>query len=38
VRLTAGMALVRQMLGSAKGVMFIAIEDETGIANLVIWP
>jgi error-prone DNA polymerase len=30
--------LVRQMPGSAKGVMFITIEDETGIANLVIWP
>jgi error-prone DNA polymerase len=29
---------VRQMPLSAKGVMFITIEDETGIANLVIWP
>jgi len=29
---------VRQMPGSAKSVMFITIEDETGIANLVIWP
>jgi len=29
---------VRQMPGSAKGVVFITIEDETGIANLVIWP
>jgi error-prone DNA polymerase len=35
---TAGLVLVRQMPGSAKGVMFITIEDETGIANLVIWP
>ena len=26
------------MPGSAKGVLFITIEDETGIANLVIWP
>jgi error-prone DNA polymerase len=26
------------MPGSAKGVVFITIEDETGIANLVIWP
>ena len=34
----AGLILVRQMPGSAKGVMFITIEDETGIANLVIWP
>ena len=35
---TAGLILVRQMPGSAKGVMFITIVDETGIANLVIWP
>jgi len=35
---TVGLVLVRQMPGSAKGVMFITIEDETGIANLVIWP
>jgi len=35
---TAGIVLVRQKPGSAKGVMFITIEDETSIANLVIWP
>jgi error-prone DNA polymerase len=35
---TAGLVLVRQMPGSAKGVMFITIEDESGIANLVVWP
>ena len=35
---TAGLVLVRQMPGSAKGVMFITIEDETGIANLIVWP
>src|SRR6202012_5960962 len=35
---TAGLVLVRQKPGSAKGVMFITIEDETGVANLVIWP
>jgi error-prone DNA polymerase len=35
---TAGVVLVRQKPGSAKGVMFITIEDETGVANLVIWP
>ncbi|TIV66682.1 MAG: error-prone DNA polymerase, partial [Mesorhizobium sp.] len=29
--------LVRQRPGSAKGVMFITLEDETGIANLVVW-
>ncbi|WP_369062246.1 error-prone DNA polymerase [Caulobacter sp. 73W] len=34
----AGLVLIRQMPGSAKGVMFITIEDETGVANLVIWP
>jgi error-prone DNA polymerase len=33
----AGLVLVRQRPGSAKGVMFITLEDETGIANLVIW-
>ena len=33
-----GIVLVRQKPGSAKGVMFITIEDETGIANLVVWP
>ncbi|MBI1685188.1 error-prone DNA polymerase [Caulobacter hibisci] len=34
---TAGLVLVRQMPGTAKGVMFMTIEDETGVANLVIW-
>ncbi len=34
----AGIILVRQRPGSAKGVMFITLEDETGHANLVIWP
>lgn len=29
--------MVRQRPGSAKGVIFITIEDETGIANLVVW-
>ena len=33
-----GLVLVRQRPGSAKGVMFITIEDETGIANLIVWP
>ena len=32
-----GIVLVRQKPGSAKGVMFITIEDETGMANLVLW-
>jgi error-prone DNA polymerase len=34
----AGLVLVRQRPGSAKGVVFITLEDETGVANLVIWP
>ncbi len=34
----AGVILVRQRPGSAKGVVFMTIEDETGIANAVIWP
>jgi error-prone DNA polymerase len=34
----AGLVLVRQMPGSAKGVMFITLEDEGANANLVIWP
>jgi error-prone DNA polymerase len=33
-----GVVLVRQRPGSAKGVCFITLEDETGIANLVVWP
>ncbi|MGI4939905.1 MAG: OB-fold nucleic acid binding domain-containing protein, partial [Janthinobacterium lividum] len=32
------LVLVRQKPGSAKGVMFITVEDETGVANLVLWP
>ena len=34
----AGLILVRQKPGSAKGVMFITLEDEGGIANIVVWP
>jgi error-prone DNA polymerase len=34
----AGIVLVRQRPGSAKGVLFVTLEDETGIANLVVWP
>jgi error-prone DNA polymerase len=33
-----GIVLVRQRPGSAQGVLFITIEDETGIANLIVWP
>jgi error-prone DNA polymerase len=34
----AGLILVRQRPGSAKGVLFITIEDESGIANAILWP
>ena len=38
-RLTvAGIVLVRQRPGSAAGVLFVTIEDETGHANLIVWP
>jgi error-prone DNA polymerase len=33
----AGMVLVRQRPGSASGVTFVTVEDETGVANLVVW-
>ncbi|NJC32730.1 error-prone DNA polymerase [Sphingomonas jejuensis] len=34
----AGIILVRQKPGSAKGVLFITVEDETGVANIILWP
>ena len=34
----AGVVLIRQRPGSAKGVCFITLEDESGVINLVIWP
>jgi error-prone DNA polymerase len=34
----AGLVLVRQRPGTAKGVIFITLEDETGIVNVVVWP
>jgi error-prone DNA polymerase len=34
----AGLVLVRQRPGTASGVIFITLEDETGVANLVVWP
>ena len=33
----AGLVLIRQRPGSAKGVCFVTLEDETGVANLVLW-
>ncbi len=35
---TAGIVLVRQKPGSARGVMFVTLEDETATGNLIIWP
>jgi error-prone DNA polymerase len=34
----AGLVLVRQQPGTASGVIFSTLEDETGIANIIIWP
>lgn len=34
----AGLVLMRQRPGTASGVIFVTLEDETGIANVVIWP
>jgi error-prone DNA polymerase len=34
----AGLVLVRQRPGSAKGVIFLTLEDETGTANAIVWP
>ena len=34
----AGLVLVRQRPGSASGVIFATLEDETGIANVIVWP
>ena len=34
----AGIALVRQLPGTASGIIFITLEDETGVANLVVYP
>ncbi|MDP9137351.1 MAG: error-prone DNA polymerase [Pseudomonadota bacterium] len=33
----AGVVLVRQRPGTAKGVVFITIEDEVGVCNIVVW-
>jgi error-prone DNA polymerase len=34
----AGLVLIRQMPGTAKGVVFATLEDETDIANIIVWP
>lgn len=33
----AGLVLVRQRPGTAKGVIFLTLEDETGISNIIVW-
>ena len=33
----AGLVLVRQRPGTAKGVIFLTLEDEFGVCNVVIW-
>src|SRR6185437_1782320 len=33
-----GLVLVRQRPGTASGVLFITLEDETGTVNLIVWP
>jgi len=35
---TAGLVVTRQRPGTASGVIFMTLEDETGIANIVVWP
>jgi error-prone DNA polymerase len=35
---TAGVVIVRQRPGTAKGFLFLTLEDETGIANLIVTP
>ena len=34
----AGLVLVRQRPGTAKGVIFMTLEDEAGVANIIVWP
>jgi error-prone DNA polymerase len=34
----AGIVLIRQQPGTASGVIFVTLEDETGVANIVVWP
>ena len=33
----AGLVLVRQRPGTAKGVIFLTLEDETGVSNVIVW-
>ncbi|MBE1283137.1 MAG: hypothetical protein GJ676_07480 [Rhodobacteraceae bacterium] len=33
----AGLVILRQRPGTAKGVIFLTLEDETGIVNVIVW-
>ena len=33
-----GLVTVRQRPGTAKGVLFLTLEDETGNVNVIVWP
>lgn len=33
----AGIVILRQRPGTAKGVIFITLEDETGVVNVIVW-
>jgi len=34
----SGLVLIRQRPGTAKGVVFMTLEDETGVSNVIVWP
>ncbi|WP_238365797.1 OB-fold nucleic acid binding domain-containing protein [Mesobacterium pallidum] len=33
----AGLVILRQRPGTAKGVVFVTLEDETGVVNVIVW-
>ncbi|MEP3786776.1 OB-fold nucleic acid binding domain-containing protein [Ascidiaceihabitans sp.] len=33
----AGLVILRQRPGTAKGVIFVTLEDETGVVNVIVW-
>ncbi len=35
--IVAGLVILRQRPGTAKGVVFVTLEDETGVVNVVVW-
>ena len=34
----AGVVIVRQRPYTAKGIVFLSLEDETGVSNIIVWP